>query len=1228
MTDERLGFEVVGRYEGEDELRRLANDIERIREETLRTQQAVKRARLNIRRAQLNQDLGAQTRAQIVRNNRLSALAADERLAQLDKLNRREKTRLAQQKALGDEQARNAQQGFKARQLAAREAEIQEKKNFRALENSQREIQRGIDARRREAERVAKAEERIRTTQGHITEFSRRWLFTLRRVVLVYGAIRAAQLTITGLNQALISSLTFGNELERVPKAIAGITAATFDVRDATGKLLDPVEAYKASLGEARKQLEGLKADAIGSASELGELQENFLTAIGPGSVAGFRHDDIRRFTVAISEIAAVTGQAQNQLAEEIRALFTGDIRPKDSRIARQLGIDAADIKRVREAGTQVAFLDQKFAAFKESTKDLQDTLPRVLSDLKDGARLAAAEGMEPLRLALAEIGKEIRESAISKIDGQVIIDPRLASAIKPVAEALAEFAKNLKVAAAEAANLAIQTIRLAAEFFAFFSTLAPFFAGMASVFSTFLGVLSAALKQLGLFTGSIPEWIGRLLGMAAGAKVLVLVLGTLPTVLKTVTAALILNGRILLGWTSTSIVATRAQKGLYAAILGTRRALVLLTKFLVRPLLIIGAIGLGVELLIRQFDGLREAAIRAESGLRILFDGLFGDSSDVIKTLNKINSGGLLSQTEKPFQEAFSKILDAITDGTDDAEKAIDKLLDLFSFNARIEDLLAFDDLEQGFRDSLSLQGVRLDFAAAADAGGELTEVLQIQLQLAEEEALALQEVRREMSRRHLELGKLNRNTAEGQARANVLIQELLTLSRDSRNVAALYADELARQITVLERRNRLTAEFAVIEAGVARQLIQNQNKLTSKNVFRDELSEYFDQLARLSEARVQVARIEQSIRETASASQAINEGLQAGPPRRSDTLNAEADIRERSNRLQEHELATAKEIVKFEERKLEELEKQFEARTGIDNAVKDQIRDLTAAANFGRFVTDASNRLREGLSSAVLDALDPRVLEGADLGLVAQNIGFDIARSLGQALLDQNVFRPLFKSLGGALGLDLTDPAAAAQLAVTQQLTLTTELNSLATTLNTAALHANTAAQFTSAVIETAALPVGALFVGGGVQGNAEGGKVSGPMLASAPPGLDPRDRIPAFMRKDEYVATPEMNRAAPGLYQYLEHLRRKTHGLGNVGKLPARFAMRDSFQPRGFATGGAVTAAASSSGGRGSVTVLPVLVRDSREIDRIVASPSFARGAMLHRSTLRMIQNPRPD
>ena len=118
------------------------------------------------------------------------------------------------------------------------------------------------------------------------------------------------------------------------------------------------------------------------------------------------------------SQGATLLGVPQTQLAEEIRSVLQGTVRPRDTRIATALGITNADIRKAKEAGRLFEFIQEKFSGIAEASGALSKTLPVIASDLEDAFRLAGAEGAKQLRKTLGEIGGEIRD-VLSSEEGQ-----------------------------------------------------------------------------------------------------------------------------------------------------------------------------------------------------------------------------------------------------------------------------------------------------------------------------------------------------------------------------------------------------------------------------------------------------------------------------------------------------------------------------------------------------------------------------------------------------------------------------------------------------------------------------------------------------------------------------------------------------------------------------------------------------------------------------------------
>jgi len=191
--------------------------------------------------------------------------------------------------------------------------------------------------------------------------------FSFRRLVGVLAIFTAAREVASGFTALVKESVRFNSALEQNQLGIAALIASVGDMRDSFGNTQNAQTRLSLAQGEARRQLGLLQAEAQKTAASFEDLAVAFQTGIGFGLEAGLDIDQVRRFTVQVSQAASAIGLEQNQLAEEIRSLLSGTINPRNTRIATVLNISNADVKRAREAGTLAEFLEERFKAFTEA---------------------------------------------------------------------------------------------------------------------------------------------------------------------------------------------------------------------------------------------------------------------------------------------------------------------------------------------------------------------------------------------------------------------------------------------------------------------------------------------------------------------------------------------------------------------------------------------------------------------------------------------------------------------------------------------------------------------------------------------------------------------------------------------------------------------------------------------------------------------------------------------
>jgi len=383
--------------------------------------------------------------------------------------------------------------------------------------------------------------------------------------------------------------------------------------------------------------------------------------------------------------------------------------------------------------------------------------------------------------------------------------------------------------------------------------------------------------------------------------------------------------------------------------------------------------------------------------------------------------------------------------------------------------------------------------------------------------------------------------------------------------------------------------------------ELLELQLRADPRSTGFDDVQRALDLKAAFQDLTVEVSEYQEELEAlqglTAFASSFLSEvslGQSSGVLDKLQAFEAErtAEIRDQLELLQGRFKLISREI---------ELEKQ---RTTAIGGIRAGLQRQGDALRPGVLAEDATvqsiNDVRSSLREAVAIAFDPN--RNLDLGEGLKALGNQIGINVVTALLDGLITENLVGFFQGLFDIDGdVNIAAAQQTLETTTLSLAGAMELLEQTINS----------LTGAGAAGTATAAGASSGGyyGGPIGFAEGGAVplSAPKLPKAPTGAHSADVIPAVLRRGEYVATPEMNKRVPGLFNELERIRRGVHtGMPNFAKLRSPL--------RGFAVGGAASGAVAPAGGfgrQGGTQVLPVLVTDERNLKRLHDNPQFAVG-----------------
>lgn len=222
---------------------------------------------------------------------------------------------------------------------------------------------------------------------------------------------------------------------EQTKLGIASVIASVGKLNQ-NGVQLKGIDALNAALPIAQQQLDALRVDALQTALTFDQISKGFLQAIGPGLAAGLDPNQIRKTVIDISQlIVPLTGQAE-QLGQELRAIFSGDIS-QDSQVALALfGKNAREqVKAAKEAGTFADFLNEKLKVAAATGVLMAQTFEAAKSNLAEAGTVLAASVTDGLFASLKNKVNELLPQIFETAAGKVNIAP----AFKGIADTLTD---------------------------------------------------------------------------------------------------------------------------------------------------------------------------------------------------------------------------------------------------------------------------------------------------------------------------------------------------------------------------------------------------------------------------------------------------------------------------------------------------------------------------------------------------------------------------------------------------------------------------------------------------------------------------------------------------------------------------------------------------------------------------------------------------------------------
>ena len=824
-------------------------------------------------------------------------------------------------------------------------------------------------------------------------------VISFRRLLTVIGAFATFRTAIRLFKGFVSTIIDFNSVVETSTLGIGSLLTAVGEIRNVTGEAVSATEALTLAQGIARDQLRLLRIDALKTAATFEELVETFQVAVAPGLQAGLDVDQIRRFTIAVSQAAQAINLPQNQLAEEIRSILEGTIQQRTTRIAVALGITNEDIRRAKELGVLAQFLENRFAAFGEAGKLALTTFTAIIANTRGALRLVigsgGAEFFESLKTEIENFRQQL--VTLNDITGELEPNPRFVSAVKIIADSLKRAVINARVFAAE---LGFEDAEESAR------NLAAIFDGISRVVISFArGLLKGVEDIRRAFTATFEtvQKIAKKLGLEEAFDVdtaddFLATLARIAVVLTAIKAVI-----------SISLINqfTVAVQGLWAALIALKNNPVGLA--LIALALIVGTITV--------------AYIKSRIEVTRYSDALLNLASDL---------GIFLSDAQK---QAF--IQDKVTRAVDNTTKATDALNSALARKAPLQEqlalneqlIVALDGQKKAIRerDKESVKGINDDLARRKKFLAELNQGIEenanrevntgsflnpggFKKQLADKVALvketsdeirrllepsdnvvldkdreAFERLSKELMLRKGDLANIERIIAER------TVQDNEVRASDAKIIIAA-RDRQAAEIKNLEAQRELKTKDisgidAKVEAAIARSIVLTDALAKgAANPFEaaeTALKNFADQLqglpgillgvrGSLSDQAKSVNELEKAYIDANEARLQSERGLGVSGTGKSliaEQARAETELRERTNELQKEQLETESKILAAREQIRLATLKQVGLDEKVGSAVDKRVARLQKAASLQTAIQKQENQAslaRLGLTEA----------------------------------------------------------------------------------------------------------------------------------------------------------------------------------------------------------------------------------------------------------------------
>jgi len=352
----------------------------------------------------------------------------------------------------------------------------------------------------------------------------------IKAQVVIEALRRSLDLVFGSFKEFVSMGIGYNAAMESAELGIASLIATQGKFIDGQSRELKGMEALNAAHKIATEQMQQLKVAGLETTATTQELVVAFQQGLAPGLAAGLDVNQIRKFTVAMTQAAGALGLPMNQLAEEVRDLLGGNINPRNTRIATALGITNEQIRtlRAQNPGALFAFLDDKLKTFQLAGVETAKTWGGLTSNVKEALETFSGMATQPL---FQKVKAGLQEAFSGVFD---IKNARISEAFQGLLETGQTIFGALGDLAKDALGWLMDSLRSASEWFSQNKTTVDEIVVSATELARQFGGLLADLIQIVTGTTKVRAETGELVTTIRAIAVVIGVIRDLITLIWT----------------------------------------------------------------------------------------------------------------------------------------------------------------------------------------------------------------------------------------------------------------------------------------------------------------------------------------------------------------------------------------------------------------------------------------------------------------------------------------------------------------------------------------------------------------------------------------------------------------------------------------------------------------------------------------------------------------------